>query len=201
MRAWLLVLSACALTSKSPPVELRYFAPPELPAATAHADVARTPLRLGRVSSGELLGTHILHRESPVEIVPYETLRWTDMPEVYVRRALERALFDTQPFTQATDGTALTLDVDVRAFEEVRHGASTLGHVELRYELRDESHVIAHGTVSLDRQAGAGIEGVVAAIGAALDAAAAEVATRVAAAARAAPARDDEEQRVRAVRR
>jgi cholesterol transport system auxiliary component len=181
VRATLLLLAGCALTSKAAPLELRFFSPPSHPVVTPVAEASRTPLRLGRVGSGDLVGTRIIHRASEVEVAPYETLRWTDEPTVYVRRALAGALFEGQPLAQATDGTALTLDVDVLAFEEVRLGQRRLGRVELSYDLRDDTHVIAHGAVRVERDAGPdGIEHVVTAIGAALDAAAVEIAARVA---------------------
>lgn len=180
MRCALIVLAGCALTSRSAPLELRYFAPPAGAVAAAPAGEPRTPLRLGRIGISSLMGARIVHRDSAVEIAPYETLRWTDDPDTYVRRALERALFDAQPLVEAVDGNARTLDLDVLAFEELRRGPQRLGRVVLRFELHDEQRVLDHGTIAIERPAGPGIAGVVAAIGAALDAAAAQVAARVA---------------------
>jgi len=117
MKSILVVLAGCALTQKSAPVPLRYFDPPLQVAAAPSPARARTPLRIGRVSEGALLGTRIVHRDSPVESEPYDTLRWSDDPEVYVRRALDRALFGAAPFEQTTDGEAPTLDIDIVAFE------------------------------------------------------------------------------------
>jgi uncharacterized lipoprotein YmbA len=177
MRALLILLAGCALTSKSAPRELRYFAPPAQtvePTATTHAR-----LRIGRVTPSALLRERIVYRASTVELDRYESLRWTDAPDVYVRRALSAALFAT--FAQAVDGAAPVLDVDVVAFEELRRGDRRLGCVELRYTLEDDTHVIARGTVAIERDAtGASIDAVVIAIGAALDAAAGELADRVA---------------------
>jgi ABC-type uncharacterized transport system auxiliary subunit len=183
MRAALLAfVSACALTSKSAPLELRYFAPPVHPVTAAERTTVPTPLRLGRIVPSALLRSRIVYRESPVEVSPYETLRWTDEPDAYVRRSLSRALYDGQPLQQAVGGTAPALDVDVLAFEEVRRGSQRFGRVELRYRVHDDQRVIAHGTVAVERPATAGIEGVVAAIGDALDIATADLAGRVAAA-------------------
>ena len=72
-----------------------------------------------------------------------------------------------------------TLDVDVLSFEESRRAGRRFGRVVLGYQLRDDRRVIAHGTVEIERAAGPRIEGVVAAIGDALDAAAAELARRL----------------------
>jgi cholesterol transport system auxiliary component len=176
--------AACALTSKSAPLEMRYFAPP----APGHLDHVATgisqppePVRLGRVAASGLLGAKIVHRDSNVELAPYETLRWTDDPETYVRRALIRTLFEERSFAQTTDGGARTLDVEVVAFEEVRRGPRRYGRVELRYALRDDERVIARGTLVAEREAsGPRIERVVEAIGGALDECAEKVASHVA---------------------
>jgi uncharacterized lipoprotein YmbA len=178
MRAWLLLLASCALTSRSAPLELRYFAPPTHPVAMG-SNAAPVAMRLGRITPSSLLRAKIVHRDSEVELVPYETMRWSEEPETYVRRALVRALFDTREFEQAV-GDAATLDVDVLSFEEARHDSRRFGRVVLQYQLRDDHRVVAHGTVEIERPAGTGIEGAVTAIGAALDAAAAELAKRLA---------------------
>jgi cholesterol transport system auxiliary component len=176
----MVLLAGCALTQKATPLELRYFAPPTQASSKRASPEPTTPLRLGHVTTSALLGTRIVHRDSTVESAPYETLRWTDEPDLYVRRSLSRALFDAAPFEQAIDSEAPTLDVDVLAFEEVRRGASRAGRVELRYEVRDDKRVVAHGTIAIERAAGAGIEGVVAAIGRALDDATSGLASRIA---------------------
>src|SRR5262245_21860046 len=127
------VLAGCALTSKSEPRELRYFAPPTHVVAAHSQAAGGALLRLGRITSTSLLRVRIVHRNSAVEVSPYETLRWTDEPEAYVRRALGHALFDGHGLEQATDALAPTLEVDVLAFEEVRNGPQRSGRVELRY--------------------------------------------------------------------
>ena len=182
---WIAVLASCALTSKSAPVELRYFTPPAAAAERAPApDVtSRARVRLGRVTPSAHLRYAIVHRESAVEVAPYETLRWTESPDAYVRRALSRALFEAHPLDQAVGGAAPTLDVEIVAFEQVHQ---TAGRVELRYVLHDDRAVIARGRIAIEQPAGgAAIEQVVAAIGAALDRASAELADRVVAALRA----------------
>jgi cholesterol transport system auxiliary component len=176
--------AACALTSKATPLELRFFVPPT-PASVDHAAAASGPhsvrLRLGRVAAGALLGTKIVHRDSAVELAPYDTLRWTDGPEIYVRRALTSALFEERSFAQVTDGGAQTLDVDVVAFEEVRRGLRRYGRVELQYALRDDERVVARGTFASEREAsGPRIDEVVDAIGGALQDVAEKVASHMA---------------------
>lgn len=177
-----LLLTACALASKSPPREIRYFSPEraEQQATPAPAG-AHARLRLGRVVAGANLRLAIVHRESAVELAPYETLRWTETPDAYVRRALVRALFDARGLEQAVGGEAPTLDVELVAFEEVARGTQRAGRVELRYQLRDDSRVLARGTIAIERPAaGATIDLVVPAIGAAMTAASDELAERVA---------------------
>lgn len=179
MRAWLLALAGCALTSRSAPQELRYFAPPVHASAVVASEGPM--LKLGRVTPSSLLRARIVHRDSDVELGTYEALRWGDRPETYVRRALERALFDSHRFAQAIGGGAApTLDVDVLAFEEVRRGTRRFGRVALEYDVRDDRRVIAHGTITTEREAAPSIDAVVAAIGDALDASCAELARRVA---------------------
>jgi uncharacterized lipoprotein YmbA len=188
MRApWLVVLAAgCALSTKSAPLELRYFSPeaPEAaaPAVRAEAVAPRGRLRLGRVTPSAHLRYRIVHRTSDVERQLSETLRWTDAPDAYVRRALSRALFEGRALEQVVGGAAPTLDVEVIAFEAVhRHPDRHAGRVELRYQLHDERAVLESGGIAVERPArGPEIEVIVAAIGDAMSAATAEVAARIA---------------------
>lgn len=179
----MLVLAGCALSSKAKPLELHYFSA-ESPADTtaqSRAPVAGAPrLRLGQVTAADYLRYRIVHRESAQSVDPYETLRWTEPPREFVRRALIRALFDTGALVQVVGGVAPTLDVEVTAFEEVARPGGHAGRVELSYQLHDERTVLARGTVTAERPArGSGMEAVVAAIGAAMDAASAELAGRI----------------------
>lgn len=174
-------LAACALTSRSEPRELRYFAPELAPAASFHGSPCAR-IRVGRVTAGSGLRLAIQRRISAVELQPYETLRWADPPDTYARRAIAGALF-ARPLEQVVAGPVLVLDVEVTAFEEVVHGASHAGRVALRYELRGDRHVVAQGEAEIVRPAnGAAIDSVVIAIGAALTASSEELADRVVAA-------------------
>lgn len=187
MRATLLFvlpcLVACSLTTKATPLEIRYFSPE---VASAHyadppSQAPRPRLRIGRLTSSANLRLRIVHRESPVETSEYETLRWTENPETYVRRSLVAALLG-QGLDQATGGSAPTLDVEVVGFEEVHHDSYHGGRVELRYQLRDERSVLASDVVVVERQAATGdIQPVVMVISAAMNAATAQIATAVAA--------------------
>ena len=179
----LITATACALTSKSAPRELRYFSP-EPPAeagkAARPAAEPRAQLRLARIVPSAHLRYAIVHRDSEVEVAPYETLRWTEPPDAYVRRSLTHALFEARPIEQAVGGSAPTLEVELVAFEEVVRGTYHAGRVELGYQLHDERRVLARGTVVAERESrGAEIEPVVAAIGTAMTTATGDLADRV----------------------
>lgn len=185
--AVLLLCASCidggALTAKSTPAEIRYFAPETATTSEAPATPAvRARLHVGRLTSSANLRTHIVHRESPVELGTYESLRWTENPEEFVRRSLEHALFEEhRPLEQAMSGPAPTLDIDLVAFEEVHDHDRRGGRVQLRYELHDEHTVISSGVVTIERGAtDARIESVVMAISAAMNAAVSQVATTMA---------------------
>ena len=186
MRRWLApglaLVAACALTSRSEPRQLRYFAP-ELSPRVAFAGTPCARIRLGRAVAGSGLRQAIERRVSPIELERYETLRWTESPEVYARRAIAGALF-ARPLAQAVAGPAPVLDVEVTAFEEVVRGASRAGRVVLRYQLRDERQVVTRGEAAAEYPAtSTTIDTVVVAIGAALAASSDELAGRVVAAA------------------
>jgi ABC-type uncharacterized transport system auxiliary subunit len=175
-------MAACALTSRSEPRELRSFTP-ELAPPGSFVGTACARIRLGRVFAGSSLRLAIQRRVSPVELQAYETLRWTELPDTYARRALVHALF-ARPLEQAVTGPAHVLDVEVVAFEEVASSTSRAGRVVLRYELRNARQVVARGEATVVRPASAtAIEAVVAAIGDALSAASERVADQVVAAA------------------
>lgn len=175
------LLAGCAIAAKSQPLEFRYFSPPpSVRAAAATGEPPCARLRLGRVTPGAYLRFRIAHRDSAVELDLYDTLRWTERPDTYVRRALSDALFEHQPLEQAIANDAVTLEIDVIAFEEVARQGRHAGRVQLGYALRDARNVLGRGVVTFEHDArGAAIEHVVAAIGAALEAASAEVARRV----------------------
>jgi cholesterol transport system auxiliary component len=180
-----LLLSGCALTEKAPPVEIRYFSPQQYRSTTrepAPSEGARQlELRFGRIGSSAHLRSRISYRTTGYELGSYETLRWADDPETYLRRELHRALFETRPLVERVSGHVPSVEIELVAFEEVRKDGAKFGRVALHYSLRDESRVLADGNVDVERRAsaGGGIENVVGAIAAALTAAADEVAERV----------------------
>lgn len=181
---WLLVLvTGCALTSRSTPMQIRYFSPlaasPTKPAsAPLHASIAQISgepprVRIGSIRPSDHLREDIARRMSPYELELYPTRRWTEAPETYVQRALAEALFEDRALAEAVSGAAVTLSVDVLAFEEVAGG----GRVQLGYRLADERSVLASGVITVERQASEpGFVPIVAAIGKALDDATAQLA-------------------------
>ncbi len=183
----LLAFSGCALTSKSAPAPLRWYTPEALdtPRITSvdveTSKTAASPrLRLGRVTSSAHLRNRIVYRHAPHELGTYEDDRWTETPESYLRRALERQLFEEGPFVRGYSPALPTLDVELVAFEEVRRGDVYSGRVQVTWALRDEATLLASGEAVVERPAaGPSMADVVAAIGAALGAATSEVAIGV----------------------
>lgn len=163
----------------------RYFAPTATPrekeaSARPEADAAPLKLRIGRVSSGEHLRQRIVFRASAVEVGEYEQFRWTEKPEEFVRRALLRSLFEDRGLTQAVGGVTPTVDVELLAFEEVRHGDKRAARVSVNYALRDDRVVVAAHTVTVEREAGASdMDRVVEAMSSALDEASTIVADEI----------------------
>lgn len=173
-------VSGCALTSKSDIMAVRWFNP-EAPrttitsAGTASANSALS-LELGRVTSGINLRDKIAYRDTAYEMGFYDDKRWTERPEVYVRRELARTLFEEHGVHRALAGQAPTLDVEVLAFEEIR-GDAPAARITLRVVLHDDVRAILEKTISVDRPATSKtIDGFVQAMAQALDTAAEQVA-------------------------
>lgn len=176
------LLAGCALASKSQPLELRYFSA-DPSASTSHAATHTVLLRLGRISLVPHLRGAIVHRDSDVEMARYETLRWSDSPDVYAREALIADLFDARSFQQAVTGDVPVLEVEVSAFEEVRRRTGRFARVELQYVVHDERRVITRGiAVAEIAAADPSIEAVVVALRASLRTAAVRLGTDVEAA-------------------
>lgn len=170
-------LSACALTDKAPPVEIRYFSPERYETvgteAVDHEPAAEKKpirLRLGRVTASAHLRARIAYRTSAHEIGTYDTLRWSDNPEEFVRRGLERALFEQLGFSRVSSDSAPLLEVELVSFDELRRGDERVGQIALRYALWSDKRVVSSGAMSLEQPAkSAGITDVVSALGLALE--------------------------------
>jgi len=104
-------LSGCALLGKNDPHVPRYFTPEydgDAPAATVRSDLQ---LRLGRVEGWSHVRERLATRNSARELFYYDDWRWTERPEIYLRRALSRALFEERGVVESLSGRA--------AFEEI----------------------------------------------------------------------------------
>jgi cholesterol transport system auxiliary component len=151
--------SGCAFTSKGEALTPRYFSPapasePPEPAAPEGAP-APPELRIGRIEPAAHLEERIAYRISDSELAYYEDRRWTEPPEQFVRRALERELFESHAFRRVISGAAPTLDVEVLSFEEVRpnveEGLGTpRARLSLLITLRDERHALLERTLSIE---------------------------------------------------
>jgi cholesterol transport system auxiliary component len=139
MLALLLGCSGCALFSKSEPLNVRYFSPTPPPSAGAEAPAPEQPdlrLRVGKVSAASHLDRRIVYREQGHELGYYDALRWTEVPDEYVRRGLDELLFERMGVTQVVSGPAPTLQVELVAFEEVKQ-PKHVGRVVLSVSLSD----------------------------------------------------------------
>lgn len=187
MRAWILVvlvaLAGCALTSKRGQVDdVRWFTPERASATTAEREPSSgPPLRLGRVSAGTDLGKRIAYGDGAYEVGYYDTLRWTERPEHYVRDALGRALFGSGSFQRALGDSVPILDVEVLAFQELR-GPVHAARVSLRIALATDVVILEDTIESVVPVTGDGFEDVVAAVAGALGRVSLETACRVSAA-------------------
>jgi cholesterol transport system auxiliary component len=117
-----LVLAGCALTAKGEPLRPRYFTPDTNAPATPHlrAPASNLRLRLGPVVASSGLREQIPYRDSEHELGYYQERRWTERPEVFLRRALSRSLFEEHGAIRVVSGFAPTLEVELTAFEEIR---------------------------------------------------------------------------------
>lgn len=193
MRAQLLLAclcSGCALLSKAEPFSPRYFSPEYLRSAGERAPAAAEPsapaaeLRLGEIDAAAHLEERIAYRPSPGELGYYDSWRWTEPPQAYLRRALARELFERRGLVRVVSGSAPTLSVELISFEEVREGPPS-ARVELAVLLRGERQALLERTLRLERPlpAGAGDDPrrLTEALSRALDAAVAQVADLVSA--------------------
>ena len=170
----LAVVAGCALTSKSPPLDVRYYTLETAPVARS-ADASSVKIRLGRVSASSHLRARIAYRASAIEIELYETKRWAEPPQTLVRRALERQLAARRALVPG--GQAMELEVEVVAFEE--HGAPPTARVRLRYVMIDDRAVVVDGIIDVERPAAGDFASFVDALGKALDDASARLVDEV----------------------
>jgi cholesterol transport system auxiliary component len=176
----LLLLTGCALMQRGASVNVRYYEPePPPPNAASAATGPAVQLRLGQVAAGSDLGERIMHSDGRYEVGFYESRRWSDLPETYVRQALVRVLFDSGGFRQAVEGRAPTLTVQILSFTEVTNGTNHVGRVVLRGVLSTDVEVFADTFAANEPVEGTRFEDVVAAISRALSSVCEQIAARV----------------------
>jgi ABC-type uncharacterized transport system auxiliary subunit len=174
----------CALTNRGESIPWQYFTPeqasaPSLTSARIETGGARPQVCLGRVSAGTSLGTRIAYREGEHQMGYYEDRRWTEEPTRYVRRALERTLYQEDGYQCDRGAKTPTLEVEVLGFEELRMAGRHEARVNVRAVLRTRERVLFDEDVeAVDAASGASFDGVVAAFGRALDRAARDLAGR-----------------------
>lgn len=132
------LLSDCALTSKAQAVYPRFFSPePEMARVLPLPAGPPLALRLGQVYAASHIDERFAYRLEPAELSYYEERRWTEAPERYLRRALERELFQRRGIQRIVSGPGNTLDVELTAFEELR-GPPARVRLALSFSLHDD---------------------------------------------------------------
>ena len=132
-------LAGCALLGKGDPLLPRYFTPEyPLDAPASAPAVADLRLRLGRVSAWSHLRERMVVRSSEQEIRYYDDRRWTERPEIYLRRALSGELFQERGLVHVISGAAPTLEVELASFEEVQVPSNHRARLVAHFVLYDE---------------------------------------------------------------
>ncbi|HYQ28613.1 MAG TPA: ABC-type transport auxiliary lipoprotein family protein [Polyangiaceae bacterium] len=140
----------CALTSKAEVRTPRYFSPEPVTASRSPKVTDTLELRLGQVSCATHLDERIAYRVGGAEMGFYEDQRWTESPEAYLRRALERDLFEQRGLSRIVAGGTPILDIELTAFEELR-GQPTKARVALTFSLRDDRRSMVERSLDLQR--------------------------------------------------
>jgi cholesterol transport system auxiliary component len=140
--------AGCALFSKGEVASRRYFNP-DLPQVVSKVGNKRSgvELRLGRVSAGSYIEEKMVFRESNYEVGFYDDRLWTEKPEAYLRRALERVLYEEEGLRSVVSGAGPTLDVALISFEEVKPERIAL--VRVAFTLHDDRVAITQLTIAV----------------------------------------------------
>ena len=149
-----LLLPGCALLGKSDPLVPRYFSAEYAADQGAPRAPPGLQLRLGPVQGWTHLRERMVVRRSARELSYREDRRWTERPEIYLRRALSRSLFEERGLVESLGGRAVTLEVELLAFEEL--AGPRRARLEAHLLLRDERLALLDGTVTVEQPAGPG---------------------------------------------
>jgi uncharacterized lipoprotein YmbA len=150
--------TGCALLGKSDALDARYFSPEVSHSAargassnqaSGSAASSGAELRLGRVTAASYLGERIVYRDSSYELNFYEESRWAEAPDVYLRRALARSLFEEHGVRRLLSGLGPTLEVELSEFEELR-AAPGKARVRVSYRLFDNRVARREETITVE---------------------------------------------------
>jgi cholesterol transport system auxiliary component len=143
----------CAFFGKNAPVVPRYFAPEvETPAKSSETRPSSDKrLRLGRIQAGTHLHERMAYRTSTEEVGYYMERRWTERPEIYLRRALSRSLFEVRGVTRAVSGAAPTLEAELVAFDEIK-GTEHKVRVQIVMSLDDVTMGSMERTITVEQE-------------------------------------------------
>lgn len=142
-------LSGCALLGKSEPLVPRYFTPEYDGDAALAPARSELQLRLGRVEGWSHLRERMAARNSAREFFYYEDRRWTERPEIYLRRALARTIFEERGVIEVLSGRAVTLEVELIAFEEIEQPHKA--RMQARLVLRDDRIGLLEETITVEQ--------------------------------------------------
>ena len=152
MRVTLLLLvgaTGCALLGKNEPSVPRYYTPEyegDLPESRIRSDLQ---LRLGRVQGWSHIRERMALRTSARELQYSEDHHWTERPEIFLRRALSRTLFEERGVTASLSSRAVTLDVELLAFEEIER--PHVARVQALLVLRDDRIGLLEETITVEQ--------------------------------------------------
>jgi|HubBroStandDraft_1064217.scaffolds.fasta_scaffold02382_11 ABC-type transport auxiliary lipoprotein component len=147
--------AGCALLTKSDSVYVRYFAPEARPgsasgmAAIPRVAASNLSVRLGRVNALSYLKDRIAFRDAEYEVGFHDLWQWTEKPESYLRRGMERALFEQHAVHQIISGSGPTLELELDAFDELR-SPRHMARVQVTWLLYDDETVLVQNTVTVD---------------------------------------------------
>ena len=149
--------AGCALTEKSLPLVPRYFSTePEPPSALTpkqrqEPKPKRGELRLHNVRAASHLKNNIVFQRSSHEVDFYEYRRWAELPEVALRRALARTLYEERRYRRVISGGAPSLDVELTHLEEVQTGVPRVRATVVALLLDPMGSALLEETVSVER--------------------------------------------------
>ncbi|HEX5659340.1 MAG TPA: ABC-type transport auxiliary lipoprotein family protein [Polyangiales bacterium] len=114
-----LSLAGCSFFGKQEPLHPQYY-DPEPAGGTSGGAASGKSMRMGHVQGSSHLRERIAYHVNARELGFYERRRWTERPEMYLRRALTRELFERRGLTQIASGSAPTLEVELTDFSELK---------------------------------------------------------------------------------